>query len=97
MVTDPARAGGSPELAVLSAMAHGARPEGGQILSALLAALDAVDPAHATLYAGAVFAALPAAARHHLEALMTTGTAEYRDYLSPFVDQGRRAARHGRC
>lgn len=94
VVTDVNQASRSPELAVLSAMAHGAAPDQDRVFHALLVALDNVDYEHATLYAGVVFAALSDAARHRLEALMSTGTAEYRDYLSPFVNrfvnQGRR-------
>lgn len=54
VVTDPDLAGGSPELAVLSAMAHGTHPDRDQILDALLSALDSVDRDHADLYADVV-------------------------------------------
>lgn len=85
VVTDRERAARSPELAVLSAIAHGARREGGRVLEALLSALDAVTDEHAMLYHEVVFAALPRAARDHLEALMATTTGRYREYTSPFI------------
>lgn len=72
VVTDPGQARESPQLAVLSAMAHGGRPGPQQraVLEALLAAYGAVDVEHASLYHDVVQRALPAAARHHLESLM---------------------------
>jgi hypothetical protein len=96
VLTDPVAASRFPELAVLSAMAHGGlpAPEREPVLRAFLAALDQFDQEHVTLYAGVVMTALPAAARRHLEAMMTSATFEYRDYLSDFVNtfvnQGRR-------
>jgi hypothetical protein len=96
VVTDPAAARRFPELAVLSTMAHGGRPapEREPVLRAFLSALERFDHEHVTLYAGVVMTALPAAARRHLEAMMTNATFEYRDYLSDFVNkfvnQGRR-------
>ncbi len=70
VVTDPATARANPELAILSAMAHGPGPDRAEVLAVLPAALGVVDPAHARLYADIVIAALPAAARNHLEALV---------------------------
>lgn len=87
VVTDLGQASRFPELTVLSAIAHGDRPDREPVLRALLAALDAVDQEHMALYAGVVMAALPAAARRHLEALMATATHGYRDYLSDFVNK----------
>ncbi|HLV59100.1 MAG TPA: hypothetical protein VKY81_09575 [Natronosporangium sp.] len=93
VVTDPARAGRCPELAVLSAMAHGLHPEREKIFVAMLEALRSVDAAHATRYHDLVFAALPAVARHHLEKLMTT-TYEYQsDFVRKYVHQGRAEGR----
>ncbi|WP_034278134.1 hypothetical protein [Haloechinothrix halophila] len=89
VVTDPASASDSPELAVLSAMAHGSHPERDKILNALLAGLQAVDDDHADLYADVVLAALPTAARAHLEELMRTGTYEYQsDFARHYFSQG---------
>ncbi len=87
VLTDPA--GAAPEVAVLSAMAHGGDPDRRDVLEMLVAALASVETQHAVLYAELVFAALPAAARAHLEALMSTHTHEYlSEYAQKFVAQG---------
>ena len=58
-VTDPAQARRCPELAVLSAMTHGAtHPERDRIYQALLAGLEDVDDDQATLYHDVVMAVL---------------------------------------
>jgi hypothetical protein len=92
VVTDADEAARDPELAVLSAMAHGGRPDRTDVLDALVTALAAVDQERATLYSNVVLAALPAAAHRYLEALVTAGTFP-REYQSPlvrrFVGQGR--------
>jgi len=91
VVTDLALARRSPELAVLSAMAHGhaARPGQMMVFEALLAALNVVDHDHANLYADVVLAVLPAAARDYLEAFMTTTTHRYQsDFARRYFDQG---------
>jgi hypothetical protein len=93
VVTDPLRARSSPELAVLSAMAHGMHADRDKIFIAMLDALRTLDAQHATLYHDVVFAALPEAARRHLEALMTT-TYEYQsDFVRKYVHQGRAEGR----
>lgn len=90
IVTDPDEASTSPELAVLSAMAHGTHPDREKILNALLAGLRTVEDDRASLYADVVLAALPAAARAHLEELMKTGTYEYQsDFARRYFSQGR--------
>jgi hypothetical protein len=77
---------GEPELAVLSAMAHGRDPDpedAAQIaLAALVACLD-LDPEHATLYADVVRTALGEAARAALESLMQSP--ERREFQSEFA------------
>jgi len=91
VVTDLTLARRSPELAVLSAMAHGhgARPGQTMVFEALLAALNVVDHDHANLYADVVLAVLPAAARDYLEAFMSTTTHRYQsDFARRYFDQG---------
>jgi hypothetical protein len=89
VITDPLTATASPELAVLSAIAHGTHPERDKIFHALLDALTTVDHQHANLYADVVLAALPAAARRHLEELMTTGTYQYQsDFARRYFHEG---------
>jgi hypothetical protein len=90
VVTDPGTARASPELAVLSAMAHGSHPDREKVLRAMLAALQSLDHDHASLYADVVLATLPEATRHHLEALMALGTYEYQsDFARRYFFQGK--------
>jgi len=74
VVTDPAVAAREPELAVLSAMAHGAEePEtAAQIGLAGLAASLGLDDERALVYSDLIRDALSEAARKALEALMAT-------------------------
>ena len=79
----------APEIAVLSAMAHGGDPDRSGVLDVLVEALSLVETQHAVLYAELVFAALPQAARRHLEALMSTQTYEYvSEYAQKFIARG---------
>ncbi|MEJ3745976.1 hypothetical protein WEI85_22125 [Actinomycetes bacterium KLBMP 9797] len=94
VVTDAGVACAAPELAVLSAMAHAAHPDRDKVLRALVDGLASVDQERWTLYSDVVFAALPAAARRYLEALMGTGTYEYRsEFVRRYVLQGRAEGR----
>jgi hypothetical protein len=49
-VIEPDEAARTPELAVLSAMAHGGRPDGAKTLESLVDAYGALDPDHRALY-----------------------------------------------
>lgn len=90
VVTEVRDAGRIPELSVLSAMAHGARPDRRGVLDALLGALAAVDDQRAALYCDVVLASLPVAARRYLEALMSTRSYEYQsEFVRRYVFQGR--------
>lgn len=95
VVTDAEQAVRLPELAVLSAMAHGgSHPDRDKIFHTMLTALQTVDAAHTALYHDIVLAALPQAARHHLEAMMTTGTYEYQsEFVRKYIYQGRAQGR----
>lgn len=75
--TDAAPALRAPELAVLSALAHGRDPRRSEVLDVLADALAGVETQQALLYLRLVLAALPQAARIYLEELMTIGTYEY--------------------
>jgi hypothetical protein len=93
VIADAEDARRSPEVAVLSAMAHGGSPDGVEVLEALLAALKVVDHDHASLYADVLLAVLPAAARDYLEAQMVIAGYEYQSdfakrYFSAGVAQG---------
>jgi hypothetical protein len=79
----------SPELAVLSALAHGTGPEPARVFEALLAALNIVDLDHADLYTDLIFSRLPLAARDYLEELMTTTGHRYQsEFARRYFDQG---------
>jgi hypothetical protein len=89
VLTDPEVAAQSPELAVLSAMAHGAGPDGDKVLSAFLAGLRTISDNQSDLYADIVLMTLPEAARADLEELMATGTYEYQsDFARRYFGQG---------
>lgn len=91
-ITDIAEAEAFPELAVLSAYAHGSEPNSAPMLRALVHALRKVDDDHADLYYDFVYAALPTAARTILRSLMSIVT-DYR----PVSDWGRRHFRNGKA
>jgi hypothetical protein len=94
VVTDPDLARQHPELAMLSAIAHSDHPQRDQIFKSLLTALDSDDHDRATRYTDLVLTALPAAARAHLEDLMTTGTYEYKsDFARRYYTQGQTEGR----
>lgn len=65
----------TPEVAVFSAMAHGA--EHPEVLTALVGALARIDPNRAELYGDVVLAALPMAAQQYLEELMAANTYQF--------------------
>jgi hypothetical protein len=90
VVTDPVRARRNPELAVLSALAHGGGHDQRRVVEAVWAALEIVDHDHATLYADVLLTVLPAAARDYLEECMatTTGHRYYSDFARRYFDQG---------
>jgi hypothetical protein len=89
VVTDAELASRAPELAVLSALAHGDRPDPAPIFGALLTALDTIDHDHASLYTDLVLTVLPTAARHCLEELMTTTSHRYTsDFARRYFSQG---------
>jgi len=94
VIDDPGEAARAPELAVMSAVAHGADPARTGVLDALVSALSTVDVDRANLYADIVLAALPQAAHRYLEALMRSGTYEYQsDFARRYVAEGRAEGR----
>ncbi|MGQ0464774.1 MAG: hypothetical protein ACT4QG_05580 [Sporichthyaceae bacterium] len=76
-VVEPADAARTPELAVLSALAHVRDPGPYDALDTLAAALDHAPVEHAVEYARLVLAELPAMARRYLENLMAAETFHY--------------------
>jgi hypothetical protein len=94
VVTDAGVAAQHLEQMMLSAIAHSEHPERDQIFKALLVALDTADHDRAARYTDLVLTALPAAARAHLEALMATGTYEYKsDFARRYYHQGQTEGR----
>ncbi|MEW9533016.1 hypothetical protein [Microbispora sp. NPDC049125] len=97
LITDREQARACPELAVLSAIAHGDETETGPVLEAMLAGLETLDRDQATLYLSYVFTVLPSVARKHLEEIVTATSRDYESlagqYLSHWVDKGRAQGR----
>ena len=87
---DPKEARRSPELAVLSAVAHGGSEKGEQVLRALWAGFDVIDDDRIRLYADYVLRSLPAAAKCLMEELMRVGTYEYQsDFARKYFYEGK--------
>jgi len=76
-VVDVAEARAVPELAVLSAMAHGEEPGAASIALAAFDAIARLDEDRARLYNDLVLASLGEAARAALEDVVITGKYEY--------------------
>ena len=76
VVTKRADAEASPELAVLSALAHGRGARGLPVARALMHGLDCVDPEQAWVYGTIVFHALSKAVRAKLEEEMSRAATE---------------------
>ena len=86
-IKDPDQARELPELAVLSAAAHGDKAE---VLKAAEAALDSVPEDTRLIYNDFILSKLNVAARRMWEDLMTTGTYEWQsDFARKYVSQGR--------
>ena len=93
IITDAGAARDNPELAILSAAAHGAGPDGINVFGAMIAGLDTIDQEHADRYVNLVHGLLPAAAKTILEGIMTTlehekGSATADRWVSRFEVRG---------
>jgi hypothetical protein len=90
VVSDPEVAGREPELAVLSAMAHGHEEVGPAIAQAVLSSAGGLEDERFRLYVDLAVSSLSEAARRALEALMKSGTYEYQTELfRQWIAQGR--------
>jgi hypothetical protein len=95
VVSDVDEACAMPELAVLSAVAHGNdEPDGARVALAVVAAISGLPELQTRLYLDLMLAALGAAARVALEEVMNTGKHEYmsdfaRKYVAEGLAQGR--------
>lgn len=88
VVTDPAEAARRPELAVLSALAHGSSEQGAAIAAAVLPAIRELDEDMARFYGDVVLNSLNDAARRALEA-MRKGYEYQSDFARKYVAHGR--------
>ncbi|MGK4004523.1 DUF4351 domain-containing protein [Sorangium sp. So ce1036] len=88
IVTDPGEAARRPELAVLSAMAHGQGEHGVAIAAAALPAIRGLDDERARFYGDLVLNSVNEAARRALEAMMK-GYEYQSDFAKKYVAQGR--------
>jgi hypothetical protein len=88
IVTDPAEAARRPELAVLSAMAHGESDLGAAIAAAVLPAVAGLGDDRARFYGDLVLNSLNEAARRALEAMMK-GYEYQSDFAKKYVAEGR--------
>ncbi|WP_281404373.1 hypothetical protein [Pyxidicoccus fallax] len=90
VLTDVQEARREPELAVLSAMAHGQGEVGQAIAQAVMGAVVGLEGERVRLYVDLVVSSLNEAARHALEELMRSGTYEYQsEFARRYVAQGR--------
>jgi hypothetical protein len=88
VVTDPVEAARRPELAVLSALAHGEGERGAAIAAAVLPAVAALGDDRARFYGDLVLNSLNTAARRALEAMMK-GYEYQSDFAKKYVAEGR--------
>ena len=88
VVTSPEEAARRPELAVLSAMAHGEGEQGAAIAAAVLPAIRELDDEKARFYGDLVLSCLNDAARKALETMMK-GYEYQSDFAKKYVAQGR--------
>ena len=87
IITDPAEAARRPELAVLSALAHGDGDHGAAIAAAVLPAVRKLDDERARFYGDLVLNSMNAAARRALEAMMK-GYEYQSDFAKKYVAEG---------
>jgi hypothetical protein len=94
VLTDEQAARQDPELAVLSAMAHGRAEVGQSIAQAVLSAVEGLEAERVRLYVDLALSSLNDVAREALEAMMRSGTYEYQsEFARRYVAQGREEGR----
>ncbi|HSN96839.1 MAG TPA: hypothetical protein VLS89_01030, partial [Candidatus Nanopelagicales bacterium] len=89
VVTDAEQARASPELAVLSAMAHGKGEAGAAIGVAFLKAAGGLDEDRRAVYTDLVLSSLQEAARRRLEEMMKSGYEFQSEFARTYVAQGK--------
>jgi hypothetical protein len=93
-ITEVARARALPELAVLSAAAHGDAPDAAQIAHVAFRACAALDSRQSAHYADLITARLSPQAQHDMEVIMEMD--QYWDRFPPLSDIGKRFYAKGR-
>ncbi|MCG8416436.1 MAG: DUF4351 domain-containing protein, partial [Proteobacteria bacterium] len=89
-VTDPNRASKTPELAILSALAHRRHEDAADLAVAGLAACQALDSDRATRYADLILSSLDPAARRAMENLMSLHKYPFQsDFAKKYIALGR--------
>lgn len=99
IIVDEQAAKQDPELAVLSAMAHGQEEVGQAIAQTVLAAVAGLEAERVRLYVDLALSSLGEAARRALEALMKSGNYEpqfplFREWLAQGREEGLEKGRH---
>ncbi|WP_437896412.1 hypothetical protein [Sorangium sp. So ce124] len=89
VVTDAEQAKAAPEVAVLSAMAHGQSEAAEAIGVAFFEAADELDEERRAVYGDLVLSSLNAAARRKLEAMMKSGYQFQSEFARGYVAKGR--------
>ncbi|WP_438033905.1 hypothetical protein [Sorangium sp. So ce204] len=89
VVTDAEQAKAAPEVAVLSAMAHGQSEAAVAIGEAFFAAAPGLDEERRAVYGDLVLSSLNAAARRRLEAMMKSGYQFQSEFARGYVAKGR--------
>ncbi|WP_438015750.1 hypothetical protein WMF18_33475 [Sorangium sp. So ce315] len=89
VVTDAEQARAAPEVAVLSAMAHGQGEAAEAIGAAFLTAAAGLDAERRTVYWDLVLSSLSAAARRTLEAMMKSGYQFQSEFARSYVAKGK--------
>ncbi|WP_434043040.1 MULTISPECIES: hypothetical protein [Sorangium] len=93
VVTDAEQARAAPEVAVLSAMAHGQSKAGEAIGTAFLGAVPALDGERRALYWDLVLSSMNEAARRTLEAIMKSGYEFQSEFARTYAAKGREEGR----
>jgi len=92
-ITDVDHARALPELAVLSAAAHGAEEDAAELAVVALSACQGLDNKRATRYADFVMASLGEVARRALESFMSLHQYEYQsEFAKKYVEEGSKNA-----
>ena len=98
VVRDPQRAARSPELAVLSVIAHGKAEHGTEIARAVLRAALRLDDERSRLYSDLALSSLDAAKRRALEKMMNSGKYKYQsDFVKKLVKDIAKGKAEGRA